>query len=112
MYNRHQVQPSAVDSKIPVLEDDSDPDQFADLDTYMTYHNTHHASERIRKEYSATLQNLSDDEYYPKIDRAEFRNYTLASQYDRPACHQEAPRPSQADAPRRSKEELKRIYTL
>ena len=45
MYNRRQVQPSAVDPKIPVLEDGSDPDQFADLDTYMTHHNTHHASE-------------------------------------------------------------------
>ena len=47
MYNRHQVQPSAVDLKIPELEDDSDQDQFADLDTFMTHHNTHHASKRI-----------------------------------------------------------------
>ena len=45
MYNRHQVQPSTVDFEIPELEDISDPDQFADLDTYMTHHNTHHASE-------------------------------------------------------------------
>ena len=41
MYNRRQVQPSAVDPKITVLEDNSDPDQFADLDTYMKHHNTH-----------------------------------------------------------------------
>ena len=74
MYNRLQVQPSAVDTEIPVLEDDSDQDQFADLDTYMTHHNTHHASERIRQKYSAALQNLSDDEYYTEIDRAEFRH--------------------------------------
>ena len=32
-YNKCQVQPSAVDPEIPALEDDSDPDQFADLDT-------------------------------------------------------------------------------
>ena len=64
MYNRHQVQPSIVNPEIHVPEDDSDPDQFADFDSYMTHHNTHHASERIRKEYSATLRNLSDDEYY------------------------------------------------
>ena len=44
-YNRRQVQPSTVDPKIPVLEDNSDQDQFADLGTYMTHHNTHHASE-------------------------------------------------------------------
>ena len=106
-YNRHQVQPSTVDPEIPVLEDDSDQDQFADLDTYMTHHNTHHASERIRQEYSATLQNFSDNEYYTEIDRAEFRNYTPALQYDWPAHHLEAPRPSQADAPQRSTEKLK-----
>ena len=110
MYNRHQAQPSEVDPKIPVLEDDSDLDQFADFDTYMTHHNTHHASERIRKGYSAALHNLSDDEYYTEIDRVEFTNYTPASQYDWPAHHQEAPRPSQADAPRQSTEELKRIF--
>ena len=46
-YNRHQVQPSTVDLKIPELEDDSDQDQFTDLDTFMTHHNTHHASEQI-----------------------------------------------------------------
>ena len=109
-YKRHQVQPSEVDPEISVLEDDSDPDQFADFDAYMTHHNTHHTSERIRKEYSATLCNLSDNEYYAKIDRAEFTNYTPALQYDWPACHQEALRPSQADDPRRSTEELKRIF--
>ena len=45
MYNRFQVQPSAVDLKIPELEDDSDQDQFADLDTFITHHNTHQESE-------------------------------------------------------------------
>ena len=110
MYNRHQVQPSTVDLEIPVLEDDPDRDQFADLGTYMTHHNTHHASERIRQEYSATLRKLSDNKYYAEIDRAEFTNYTLASQYDKPAHHQEVLRPSQADTPRRSTEELKRIF--
>ena len=98
-YNSCQVQPSTVDPEIPELEDDLDQDQFADLDTFMTHHNTHHASKQIQQEYSATLQNLSDDEYYAEIDRAEFRNYTPASQYDWPACHQEAPRPPHADAP-------------
>ena len=71
MYNRHQVQPFAVDLKIPELEEDSDQDQFADLDTFITHHNTHQESERIQQEYFATLQNLSDDEYYTEIDRAE-----------------------------------------
>ena len=72
MYNRRQVQPSTENLKIPELEDDSDQDQFADLDTFMTHHNTHHASEQIQQEYSAILQNLSDNEYYTEINRAEF----------------------------------------
>ena len=43
-YNRHQVQSSAVDPKIPELEDDTDQDQFADLDTFITHHNMHQES--------------------------------------------------------------------
>ena len=46
-YNRCQIQPSTVDLKIPKLEEDSDQDQFADLDTFITHHNTHQESKRI-----------------------------------------------------------------
>ena len=59
---------------------------------------------------TAILQFTCSIMLHAKIDRAEFTNYTLALQYNRPACHQEALRPSQADAPRRSTEELKRIF--
>ena len=71
-YNRRQTQPSTVDLEIPELEEDSDQDQFADLDTFITHHNTHQESKWIRQEYFATLQNLSDDECYTEIDRVEF----------------------------------------
>ena len=47
MYNRCQIQPSTVDLEIPELEEDSDQDQFADLDTFTTHHNTHQESEWI-----------------------------------------------------------------
>ena len=47
MYNRCQVQPSTVDLEIPELEEDSDQDQFADLDTFITHHNTHQESKWI-----------------------------------------------------------------
>ena len=47
MYNRQQAQPSTDNLEISELENDSDQDQFADLDTFMPHHNTHHASERI-----------------------------------------------------------------
>ena len=45
-----------------------------------------------------------------EIDRVEFQNYTPASPYNQPVCHQEAPRPPQADAPRKSMEELKQLF--
>ena len=44
-YNRQKVQPSTENLEIPELEDNSDQDQFADFDTFMTHHNTRHASE-------------------------------------------------------------------
>ena len=47
MCNRCQTQPSTVDLEIPELEEDSDQDQFADLDTFIMHHNTHQESERI-----------------------------------------------------------------
>ena len=47
MYNRRQIQPSTVDLEIPELEEDSDQDQFTDLDTFITHHNTHQESKRI-----------------------------------------------------------------
>ena len=46
-YNRCQIQPSTVDLDIPELEEDSDQDQFTDLDTFITHHNTHQESKRI-----------------------------------------------------------------
>ena len=46
-YNRCQNQSSAVDLKMPKLEEDSDQDQFTDLDTFITHHNTHQESKRI-----------------------------------------------------------------
>ena len=109
-YNRCKIQPSTIDLEIPELEEDSDQDQFADLDTFITHHNTHQESERIQQEYFATLQNLSDDEYYTEIDRAEFRYHTPVSPYDWPTRHQEMPRLPQADAPRRSIEELEQLF--
>ena len=99
MYNKCQTQPSSVDLEIPELEDDSDQDQFADIDTFITHHNTHQESEQIQQEYFATLQNLSDDVYYTEIDRTEFQYHTPVSPYHQPTHHHEAPRPPEADAP-------------
>ena len=100
-YNRCQVQPSAENLEIPELEENSEEEQFTDFDSFMAHHNTHQASEHIRQEYFSHLQDLDDNQYYAKIDRANFPQYP-AAQYQRLANHQEGPR--------RSTEELKRIF--
>ena len=68
----------------------------------MAHHNTHQASEHIRQEYFSHLQDLDNDQYYAKIDKADFSQCTLAAQDYQPANHQVAPQ--------RSTEELKRIF--
>ena len=37
--------------KIPQLEENSEEEQYPDLDTYLTHHNTFEASERVHQEY-------------------------------------------------------------
>ena len=101
-YNRRQVQPSAENLEIPELEENSEEEQFANFDSFMAHHNTHQASKHIRQEYFSHLQDLDDDQYYTEIDRANFPQYPLATQYQCPANHQEGPR--------QSMEELKRIF--
>ena len=110
-YNRCQIQPSSTDLEIPELEEDSDQDQFADPDDLITHHNIHQESKRIQHEYFTTLQNLSDDEYYTKIDKtAELQYHILVSPYDQPTHHQVSPRPQQAGTSQQSTEELKQLF--
>ena len=44
---RHDSEPV----EIPQLEEDSDQEQYQDLDTYLTHHNTFEASQCIRRDY-------------------------------------------------------------
>ena len=90
-YNTHQVQPSAENLEIPELEENSEEEQFTDFDSFMAHHNTHQASKHIRQEYFSHLQDLDDDQFYAKIDRANFPLYPLATQYQCLANHQEGP---------------------
>ena len=51
--------------EIPELEEDWGNGQFADADTSLiNRHNTHSESERIRREYTQHLLDLSDNQYY------------------------------------------------
>ena len=56
----------SIDSEeIPQLEEDWDNGQFADADTNLIdRHDTHSESERIRREYTQHLLDLSDNQYY------------------------------------------------
>ena len=100
--NRHQAQYYAANFEILKLEDNSEEEQFADLDSYMAHHNTHQASQQIRKEYHSHLQDLDDNQYYTKIDRTHLSQSTLAAQDYWLA--------NQPLALCRSTEELKRIF--
>ena len=77
--------------EIPKLEENSEEEQFTNFDSFMTHHNTHQASEHIWQEYFSHLQDLDDDQYYAEIDRTNFLQYTLATQYHHSTNHQEAP---------------------
>ena len=51
--------------EIPELEEDWDNGQFVDTDTNLIIRcNTHSESERIRREYTQHLPDLSDNQYY------------------------------------------------
>ena len=59
--SRHTI----YSEEIPQLEEDLDNGQFGDTDTNLiNRHNTRSESERIRKEYTEHLLNLSDNQYY------------------------------------------------
>ena len=57
--------------EIPQLESDlEEEEQFEDLQTYLTHHNTYQESQNIHKEYRKRLLDLDDDRYFQEIDHA------------------------------------------
>ena len=48
---RSQAQYNSESFEIPDLEENSEEEQFADLDSYMAHHNTYQASQYIHQEY-------------------------------------------------------------
>ena len=48
---RHQAQHNSESFEIPDLEENSEEEQFADLDSYLAHHNTYEASQYIHQEY-------------------------------------------------------------
>ena len=99
---RHQAQHNSESFEIPDLEENSEEEQFADLDSYLAHHNTYEASQYIRQEYRSHLHTLDDDQYYAEINIAYYSHKTPAAQ--------DYQLVNQAAEPRRTTEELMRIF--
>ena len=85
--------PNLGPAKIPQLEDNSEGEEYQDLETYLSHHNTFEASEHIRRDYRSRLLSLDDDKYYQEIYRVyqtyetpPAQDYRLANQA--PSTHQ------------------------
>ena len=63
------IQCKTDQAEIPQLEDNPREEQFQDLQTYLTHHNTYEESQHICRDYRAKLLELDDDRYYQEIDR-------------------------------------------
>ena len=100
--DRHQAQHNSETVKIPDLEENSEEEQFAVLDSYLVHHNTYEASQHIHQDYRSCLHALDDDKYYAEVDRAYYLYRTPAAQDYRLA--------NQAPGPCRTTEELMRIF--
>ena len=72
-------------AEIPQLEDNSEGEQYQDLETYLSHHNTFEASECICRDYRSRLLSLDDDKYYQDIDRVYPTFETPPAQDYRPA---------------------------
>ena len=99
---RHQAQHNSKSFEIPDLEENSEEEQFADLDSYLAHHNTIYHSQYIHQEYRSHLHALDNDQYYAEIDRAYYSHETLAVQDYQLA--------NKATEPCRTTEELVRIF--
>ena len=89
-------------AEIPQLEENSEEEQYQDLQTYLTHHNTYEASQHIHRDYRSRLLELDDDRYYQEIDRVYHTYETLPAQDYRPA--------NQAPGPCRTTQELMQIF--
>ena len=84
------------------MEENSDEEQFANFDSYLAHHNTYKASQYIRQDYRSCLHALDDNQYYAGVDRTYYS-------YETPAA-QDYQLANQAPGPRRTTEELMRIF--
>ena len=95
---RHEID----QAEIPQIETDPKEEQFQDLQTYLTHHNTYKESQCIHREYRARLLELDDNRYYQEIDSVYQTYGPLPAQDYIPA--------NQAPGPRHMTKELMQIF--
>ena len=89
-------------TEIPQLEENSEEEQYQDLETYLTHHNTFEASQHICRDYRSRLLALDDDKYYQEVDRA-YHTYRTPPAQDYKLANQ-------APSPRQTTQELMQIF--
>ena len=95
---RHEID----QAEIPQLEADPEEEQFPDLQTYLTHHNTYEESQCIHREYRAGLLELDDNRYYQEI-------YNTYQTYG-PLPAQDYILANQVPTPRRTTQQLMQIF--
>ena len=66
--DRYQIQRNSDRAEILDLEENSGEEQYANLDSYLSHHNTYEASQHIWQDYRAHLLALDGDKYYEEVD--------------------------------------------
>ena len=99
---RSQARHHSKSFKIPDLKDNSEEEQFANLESYLAHNNTYKASQHVCQEYRSRLHDLDNDQYYAETYRAYYLQDILAAQDYQPA--------NQSAEPHRTTEELKRLF--
>ena len=72
-------------AEIPQLKDNSEGEQYQDLEAYLSHHNTFDASQHIHRDYRSRLLTLDDHKYYQEVDRVYDTYGTPPAQDYRPA---------------------------
>ena len=89
-------------AEIPQLKDNSEGEQYQDLETYLSHHNTFEVSQCIHRDYRSRLLTLDDDKYFQAVDRVFDTYGTPLAQDYRPA--------NQAPSAHQTTQELMQIF--
>ena len=82
---RSQARYHSESFEILELEENSEEEQFTNLELYLAHHNTYEASQHICQDYQSQLHDLDNDWYYAEINQVYYPQDALAAQDYRPA---------------------------